>query len=180
MSTVLRNNTVYELLARTLEYPSEESLGSISSSIDFLSKEEPEAAEQLNKMHAVFKSSSVEVQQELYTRTFDVAPICVPYLTSYIFGPESFERGEVMSKLAGCFKNLGFDAGSELPDHIAVLMRFCAQLNDEEIRDLVRYCISRPLKDMVVILESAESPFQYPLIAFRDILLRRFPEEMRQ
>jgi nitrate reductase molybdenum cofactor assembly chaperone NarJ/NarW len=180
MSKVLQNNLVYELLSTALDYPSQETIAGISRAAQSLSSEEPEAAEQLRIMQAAIADMTLDYLQEIYTRTFDIAPLCVPYLTSYIYGPESFERGDVMAKLAACFETRGFDPGKELPDHVAVLMRFCAQLNDEEISDLVRYCMARPLKDIVETLTDAESVFQYPLIAFKTVLQKRFPEEMLQ
>jgi nitrate reductase molybdenum cofactor assembly chaperone NarJ/NarW len=180
MSTVLQKNVVFELLSAALDYPSEVTAVAVKQAIQLLGSEEPEAAQQLQNMQTVMQNTPLDSLQEIYTRTFDMAPLCVPYLTSYIYGPESFERGDCMAKLNAIFKTRGFDPGNELPDHVAVLMRFCAQLDDEEISDLVRYCMARPLKDMVQTLVDADSVFRYPLIAFRAVLQKRFPEEMLQ
>lgn len=64
--------------------------------------------------------------EEIYTHTFDLSAVCHPYLGYHLFG-ESYKRGEFMAELNKGYRERGFSAGQELPDHISVVLRFLAQ-----------------------------------------------------
>jgi nitrate reductase delta subunit len=63
--------------------------------------------------------------EELYTSTFDMQPVCYPYVGYHLFG-ESYKRGMFMAQLNAGYRESGFSAGTELPDHVAVVLRFLA------------------------------------------------------
>lgn len=63
--------------------------------------------------------------EELYTSTFDLQAVCTPYVGYHLFG-ESYKRGMFMAQLNAGYRERGFSAGNELPDHIAVILRFLA------------------------------------------------------
>jgi nitrate reductase delta subunit len=63
--------------------------------------------------------------EELYTSTFDMQPVCYPYVGYHLFG-ESYKRGMFMAQLNAVYRERGFSTGTELPDHVAVILRFLA------------------------------------------------------
>ena len=63
--------------------------------------------------------------EELYTGTFDLQAVCYPYVGYHLFG-ESYKRGLFMAHLNAGYQERGFSAGNELPDHVAVILRFLA------------------------------------------------------
>src|SRR5262249_41715158 len=81
-------------------------------------------------------NTPIEEAQEDYARTFYVTPSCEPYVSVHLFGSESFDRGALMACLRERFEGAGFSPGTELPDHVAVLLRFAALLDPEEFDDL--------------------------------------------
>ena len=123
------------------------------------------AAKHLAKFESACKNLSLGEMEELYTRTFDLAALCSLYVTGYIFGDENFDRGTVMAKLSDRFSELGYDTAGELPDHLAVLLRFASWLDDEALNELVVFCLLEPVSEMIKQLNKDDNPYFYLLSA---------------
>lgn len=67
---------------------------------------------------------SLSQLEEVYTRTFDVAPLAAPYLSAYIYGDENFDRGALLSKLATRFQEVGFDFSTLGQAEVLVIRTF--------------------------------------------------------
>jgi nitrate reductase delta subunit len=85
----------------------------------------PEAAARLEEFYTLVQASPVARLEEIYTRTFDLQCLCYPYLGYHLLG-ESYRRGAFLARLNEGYQAKGFSAGRELPDHIAVVLRFLA------------------------------------------------------
>lgn len=130
-----------------------------------LARRWPEAADLLTPFLMWTLNEPIDVLEERYTRTFDISAVCAPYAGVHIFGEESFARGELMARLRDSFDQLGFDAGAELPDHIAVLLRFAGRLDDESFDELVEYCLTRFVSTMAKRFAPLENPYREPISA---------------
>jgi len=104
---------------------------------------------------------------ETHGRTFELAPACVPYLSVHLFGENSFQRARLMAGLAEAHAGAGFDPGPELPDHLAVVLRFAPRMDPEEWRELVRFCLLPALPAMARGLEGGDNPYRHALAAVR-------------
>jgi nitrate reductase delta subunit len=113
---------------------------------------------------------SVDELQDLYTRTFDLTPRCVPYLSVHLFGAESFDRGRLMTGLDEAYRRAGFDRGGELPDHLGLVLRFATAFDETEWDELVTLCLARPLTLMLGELQEAGNPFRHAVEAVRRAL----------
>lgn len=140
-------------LARLLEYPSGQDYAAFSPALAALSQDE---------------------REELFTATFDVTPACVPYVSIHLFGEENFKRGEFMAALSARYAAAGFDTRGELPDHLSVLLRFLAQTDEAERRELVQFCLLGPLDKMIAAL-SDENPYRALLKAVREVVTAAYP-----
>ncbi len=130
----------------------------------------PEAADLLTPFLMWTLNEPLDVLEERYTRTFDISAVCAPYAGVHIFGEESFARGELMARLRDSFDQLGFEAGSELPDHIAVLLRFAGLLDEEALDELVEYCLSSVVSTMAKRFATLENPYREPISALNLIV----------
>ncbi len=176
MATVIRNTQIYRLLGELFRYPDNQLRSQAEQCFQVLRADYPEGARFFEEFRAkIVKFEDAELE-EIYTRTFDIAPVCVPYVTAYIYGGESFERGDMMSKLLDVYSKYSFDTRSELPDHISVLLRFAQHLNEDEMADLVKWCLRKPLKDMIMSLESGQNIYLPLLKAVSSVLDQDFPE----
>lgn len=175
MHEVMNPPRVLGSLSCLLDYPRQSYRQRAAAAGDELRGRYPEAAQAVDTFLSRISELSDGALEELYTRTFDVAPMCVPYVTSYIYGAESFERGNLMSQLSDIYRKRGFDAAGELPDHIGVLLRFSALLDCEELHDLASYCLTRPLGEMIVCLEGSDNPFVLVLKSIRSVIETDLP-----
>lgn len=143
-----------QTLSRLLEYPAEQDYGQFSPALATLSQDE---------------------REELFTATFDVTPACVPYVSIHLFGEENFKRGEFMAALSARYAAAGFDTRGELPDHLAMLLRFLAQTDEAERRELIQFCLLGPLGKMIAAL-TEENPYRALLETVREVLTSAYPD----
>jgi len=151
---VTQMNGQLQTLARLLEYPTGQDYVAFAPALGSLSQDE---------------------REELYTATFDVTPACVPYVSIHLFGEENFKRGEFMAALSARYAAAGFETRGELPDHLSVLLRFLAQTDEAERRELVQFCLLGPLGKMIAAL-SAENPYHALLETVREVLAASYPD----
>lgn len=114
--------------------------------------------------YAALAALTNDAREELFAATFDIAPSCVPYVSIHLFGEENFKRGEFMAALRARYAAAGFDSGGELPDHLAVLLRFAACVTSDEWRELTAFCLLGPLAGMLAALPAAH-PYRAVLLA---------------
>ena len=91
----------------------------------------------------------LERLQEIYAATFDLNPACCLYAGYHLFG-DSYKRGALMAKLNAEYRSRGYDPGNELPDHLAVLFRFLAGLDDADLRSELLEELVLPALDRIV------------------------------
>jgi nitrate reductase delta subunit len=125
-----------ELLARladVLEYPAGD-LGEQCTALSRLLEEErPGAAHAIEDFGRAINGLPLSRMEEIYAATFDVNPVCCLYVGYHLFG-ESYKRGAFMARLDAEYRQCGFEPGNELPDHLPVLLRYLATLEDPEQR----------------------------------------------
>lgn len=130
----------------------------------------PAAAAALAAFRAAVGGLGNDGLEDLYSRTFDLAPRCVPYLSVHLFGAESFKRARLMTGLDEAYRRAGFDRGGELPDHLGVVLRFADAFGAEDWEELLALCLGRPLARMRADLAAADNPYRHLLDAVRLVL----------
>lgn len=152
-------------LGQLLDYPQED----FAERTEFLTEQVTQQYPATKKLLTQFVQGCHRKTQgeleELYTRTFDLAAICSPYITGYIYGDENFDRGTFMALLGEKFQEMGFDTRGELPDHLAVLLRFSAALDSETLDELISFCLLDPINQMEERLQDADNPYTHLLAA---------------
>ncbi|HJN43992.1 MAG: nitrate reductase molybdenum cofactor assembly chaperone [Acidobacteria bacterium] len=141
---------VLDLMAGILEYPQSDPLEYVSECRELLSRASPEAAAHLGEFHDFVAATPLGHLQEVYTGTFDLNAACDPYLGFHLFG-ESYKRSAFMVELKERYRAHGFTInGSELPDHLAVVLRFLASCDDTtEVGDIVHEGLLPVLQQML-------------------------------
>jgi nitrate reductase molybdenum cofactor assembly chaperone NarJ/NarW len=176
MAVNLNMKRVHAHLAPLMDYPSDGYLERLKEIAGNIKAEYPDAASEIVAFLYEDHGDQFPKLQELYTRTFDMAPVCYPYLSSYLYGDENFARGDLMFRLQEQYSRHGLDTKGELPDHIGIVLRFTEFLDQEELEDLVQYCLRQPLAEMVILLDGANSPFARLARAIKYVFDRDFPE----
>jgi nitrate reductase molybdenum cofactor assembly chaperone NarJ/NarW len=102
-----------------------------------------------------------------YTSTFDLAPSCSPYLGIHIFGDDGPDRARLMVGLRTTFARAEHDCHGELPDHLAVVLSFATQFDEEEWGDLVRLVLVPAAERMDGLLSKNSNPYRHAISATR-------------
>lgn len=98
--------------------------------------------------------------EELYTRTFDLNPVATLEVGWHIWG-EQYERGRFLAELRGKQENAGIDGGSELPDHLTVILKTIARTGDRDLIEKTRLALAKMLKP----LDEHGNPYRHLLLA---------------
>ncbi len=124
-----------------------------------------EAAQLLRQFREFVEETTPEGLEELYAGTFDLQPLCYPYVGYQLFG-EEYRRGMFMARLREHYRSSGFVAGDDLPDHLCVILRFLASRELGEVeRELLTDCIIPALGKMVAGFPESANPYRVVLQA---------------
>ncbi len=156
------------LLGRLLGYPGADFDDILAQALDAMD------SLPLIAFQRVLGALNYDAREELYTATFDVMPQCVPYASIHLFGEENFKRGEFMAALQSQYEQTDFQTHGELPDHIALLLRYAATLGEPARRELVEFCLLGPLVKITAMLPE-DHPYRLVLDAVEETLRTAYP-----
>lgn len=175
-------SSLFDSFATLLEYPISEMKEQAWDCLEQLKPIHPEAAGMLEKFANGMDQNSLQRMQELYTITFDMQPVCYPYVGYQLFG-ESYKRGAFMAQLNEAYHARNYSAGQELPDHLSVILRFIG-LNTENRQDdfcnaLIDSGILPALEKMLKVFDAeSENPYFGLLFALQQFLVHVPEKEM--
>lgn len=171
---------LYTQFADLISYPSGDLFSIVESCLGGMRSVYPEAADELAAFRNGIQNLSVQKIEELYTVTFDMQPVCYPYAGYQLFG-ESYKRGAFMAQLNEAYHTFGYSAGQELPDHLAVILRFIGldvtNRSGEFCQTLLNSGLMPALEKMLkVFSEDSENPYAGLLFALQ-LFLAPTPEK---
>jgi len=116
-----------------------------------------------------------EELEELYTRTFDINPVCSLEVGWHLYG-EDYNRGSLLVYLRGLLRSHGVEEGAELPDHLASVLRLLARLPRDEAGGLARRCVLPAVVKMNAGLAGEDNPYSAVLRGVEEHLRAAFGE----
>jgi nitrate reductase molybdenum cofactor assembly chaperone NarJ/NarW len=105
----------------------------------------------------------VDRLQEIYIETFDFHAETSPYIGHHLFG-EEIRRNLFMAELRGRYRECGMVENSEVPDHLANVLRFLGATQTsstqagEERFELIYACLVPAIRHMLQAMK-AENPY---------------------
>ena len=96
--------------------------------------------------------------QEAYTAAFDMQPEMTLNTGYHIFG-DDYARSLFLAQLAEIYRAQGFGAGSELPDHACLLLRFLDRGGGPACDGLAEEGLAPALARVAERLEAARHPY---------------------
>lgn len=158
-------------LADLLEYPCDEWAARLDRCRQ-LATEDVGVSFALMEVNRQVESLTVDELQELYTRTFDLNPVCALEVGYHLFG-ETYKRGVFLAHLNETEAPYALRQEHQLPDYLPVLLRLLAHLDDEELRaSLINECLLPAVARMLEALSKTESPYS-SLIEMVEMVLNR-------
>jgi nitrate reductase delta subunit len=162
--------------ADLLLYPTTSILAQAEACLTGLQDSHPEAMPAFENFLRGLNQCELEKLKELYTTTFDMQPVCYPYIGYQLFG-ESYKRGALMAQLNEAYHAFGFSAGQELPDHVSVALRFlgldAANREGEFCQSLLNSGLIPALEKMLQSFgRQSENPYFWLLSALQRFLVQ--------
>jgi nitrate reductase delta subunit len=170
----MKNN--YEILADLLEYPRSDLPLPLDEGRVLLNSDSQSFVSSFALFTKGCEGLSLPERQELYTRTFDLNPICALEIGYHLFG-ENYKRGEFLANLRRTERPFDVGQAHQLPDYLPVLLRLLTRLDDEELRTaLISECMIPALEKMLKAFGDSDSPYKLLLQAVRTTLQSEVPE----
>ena len=114
------------------------------------------------------KGHTLEDLEELYTRTFDVNPVCSLELGWHLYG-ETYERGAFLVQMRDLLKRCGVEESSELPDHISHVLLSLSRMSAEEAEVFVSTRFMKAIDKMISGFADKNNPYEHVMKAVREL-----------
>jgi nitrate reductase assembly molybdenum cofactor insertion protein NarJ len=139
----------YAILADMFRYPEENFLLVLDNCMELLHIDYPEAATELQPFFDYTKSRTIIEWEELYTKTFDVQPICYLDLGYVMFG-EDYKRGAFLVQMQVEQRKANNDCGADLADNLCNALTLLHKTDEQDFIDELAVKILKPaVKKMI-------------------------------
>jgi len=160
-------------LAAALAYPGDGFEERLDEALATVQRQAPAAAVPLAAFRGAVRPLTAEEREELYTRTFDINPVCSLEIGWQLFG-EEYHRGALLVRLRGELRRHGIEESTELPDHLTHVLSLLDRMGPDEARSFASCCVIPALDKMLVAFDGAENPYGDVLLAVGLFLKQRF------
>jgi nitrate reductase molybdenum cofactor assembly chaperone len=161
---------LYDALAGLLCYPGPGYVDRLDECRRALEAVVPEAAERVGHVADRLRGLSDEDIEELYTRTFDLSPVCSLEVGWHLFG-ENYARGEFLVRMRQELRDRGLAESAELPDHLTHVLPALARMGRKEADRFASRFLLPALEKMLAGLARQENPYPDLLEAVRGVVL---------
>lgn len=152
----MKIKNTYLHFAGLFRYPTGGFINTILDCQETLESGYPLAAAQLRPFTDHFLTLSQDKMEELFTKTFDVQPICYLDLGYVIFG-EDYKRGTFLLHMQQEQKRIERDCSPELPDHLSeVLYLMTVHPDSDFVSELAAKIMVPGIKKMIQEFDSAK------------------------
>lgn len=154
------------LFSTLLSYPSSGYADEARRCLEVTREVRPEAATAMAAFADFATGSAPDRLEELYTAAFDLEPACCPYAGHHLFADPA-KRSMMLVGLQQAYGEMGFCAGQEMPDHVALLIRVLPRLQGEERQEMEELVLGPTLEKMAEGLRKAGNPYEGLVLAAR-------------
>ncbi len=140
---------VFQLFATLLDYPRTALTGVAGECAALVTGRSVEAALLLREFESFAEKTVLARLEEIYTGVFELDATCHPYIGYHLFG-ESYKRSAFLLGLKERYRPYAVQCGVELPDHLAVMLRFLAVNGDPaETEEMISEALHPALRKML-------------------------------
>lgn len=155
---MIPRSALYDRLADLLAYPEPDWTDRLDRALEGTVKAHPAAARALASFRDRVRGSSVEEIQELYTRTFDINPVCTLEVGWHVYG-EDYARGAFLVGMRQRLRDNNLPESCELPDHLTHVLALLGRLAGEDADELAGHYALPALEKMLAGMDGAEHPY---------------------
>lgn len=199
----------YATLARLFDYPADDYPSCVRAARAVMAERNSAATDALDAFAQLLpgdgerlSADALDELQELFVRSFDVQAITTLGVGYVMFG-DDYKRGELLVNLHREHDDAGVSCGSELPDHLPLVLRLMVVWQDRELaaefaeeilypavgRMIAEFGTERTVQRQALyqkhyrtLIGGAERArmFRYPLVALQETLAQDFGLTARQ
>lgn len=148
MEAVIEATQLHDLLATLVAYPEAGYQARVEECRAALAQAHPSAVRPMAEFAKAIAPMSLEEMQELFTRTFDLNPVCSLEIGWHLFG-ENYDRGALMVKMRQELRRYGIGETVELPDHLSHCLTLLGRMEAERAQDFANSCVLPALDKML-------------------------------
>ncbi len=160
-------------LAGVLAYPVEGFEERLHEALAAVGRFAPDSVEPLNAFRTAVEPLATQQREELYTRTFDINPVCSLEIGWQLFG-EEYHRGALLVRLRSELRRHGVEESTELPDHLTHVLSLLDRMSDDEAASFAHCCVIPAMDKMLAAFEGTGNPYGDALLAVGLYLRQRF------
>jgi nitrate reductase delta subunit len=134
--------------------------------------EDPETSRLMGEFVKRIVSLAVTDREELYTRTFDINPICSLEVGWQLYG-ENYDRGRFLVTMRQQLRRFGLPESTELPDHLTQAVRVWARMELDEAAQFASEFLLPAIGKMLAGFKDKENPYRFLLEAIRSEVCKR-------
>lgn len=146
-------------VADLLDYPGNSTIEAIGATVEALGEAGGETATCIEAFRVGIDGQDIPALEETYTRTFDISPLCCLEAGWHLFG-ESYDRGGFLVEMRGKLREFGVEETTELPDHLAGLLRLQARLEGPEATEFANTRLKVAVQKMLDGFGDGASPYR--------------------
>jgi len=166
------DKAIYKNLSGLLVYPDDDFVAGVNACEQSLLPGHSQAAASVKAFHQSVAELSMTRREELYVATFDVQAVCCLDLGFVLFG-EDYKRGRMLAYMKALSLQVGHDSGTELPDHLPVVLGLLTCMTFEDGRSLVSQLVLPAMAKMISGF-TGENPYRHALEAIESVLRQDF------
>lgn len=133
----------------------------------------PAVAERLSRHAQWLAGLTRHEAEEAFTRTFDINPAVALEVGFHLFGL-AYQRGQFLARVQQALTEHGLSCGSELPDHLTVLLELAPALPQATGVELIEEAIHPAVAHMRGGFDPNQPGFGQPVLALHDFLAAHF------
>ncbi len=170
MIELQQHQAVCRQFSTLLSYPEQSVVAQAVACSAQLQEINAEASAAMASFTSFLEANDINRIEEAFTGTFDLQSLCHPYVGYQLCG-ESQQRTMFMIKLQELYKQYGFVAGNELPDHLTEVLRFIGSISDQACRqEIILDGLLPALEKITLGIESEGHPYVALLNALQSFL----------
>lgn len=160
---------VLDRLGSILAYPRDGYRTSVDECRKLLASGDSEAAVAIDSFSEAIADLDATELEELYTRSFDLNPVCTLEVGWHIYG-EQYRRGRFLVQARELLSHVGIDEQGELPDHLMSLLPAVARLEPDHAATFAGTYLVPAVNKMLAGLADKANPYEQVLSATQQIL----------
>lgn len=152
----------FDSLALLLQYPKTGFHENLSALTTHLKENNSPGSADVLKFTEQTCDLSLADCEELFTRTFDINPVCALEVGWQLYG-ESYERGNFIVSMRQGLKQFGLPESGELPDHLSHVLQSIGRMKEDQASEFIGKLALPAVKKMNKGMEGNDNPYRFVL-----------------